>query len=298
MDDDLYSTSPNSDVSLYSSCSNTSKSTTDSHLYNSYKSSKKKNKKKNRNRNKYKQHIREESNIFEIFNHKETDLFDDFSNSNKNTYDEDKLELRNEIQEKYMEHLNDVNLPIVFSIGPAGTGKTFLACHYAITSYLNGDVNKIIITRPTVSVDEEHGYLPGDLNDKMKPWLRPIYDIFTKYISYSYMQRLIKEEDIEICPLAFMRGRTFEDAVIIADEMQNSTESQMKMILTRISFGTKLIINGDLNQSDNRRNGLKDFLNKFENSKNPNKNNIKIVKFQNNNIQRHSIIETVLNIYE
>ena len=135
----------------------------------------------------------------------------------------------------------DDNIPIVFSTGPAGTGKTFLACHYAITSFLKGDIEKIIITRPTVSVDEDHGFLPGDLNDKMKPWLRPIYDIFEKYVSHTYMERLIKEESIEICPLAFMRGRTFENCVIIADEMQNSTESQMKMILTRISFGSKLI---------------------------------------------------------
>lgn len=296
--DDLYATSPaNSDISLYSN-STTSSNMNDDDLYISKpkKSGKKKN--KNRNKQKFQQFIREESNIFEIFNQND-DMYQDFSNKKKTyTTSTNEIQFKNEVQEQYMSYLTDDTIPIVFSTGPAGTGKTFLACHHAITSFLKGDVEKIIITRPTVSVDEDHGFLPGDLNDKMKPWLRPIYDIFQKYVSHTYMERLIKEESIEICPLAFMRGRTFENCIIIADEMQNSTESQMKMILTRISFGSKLIINGDLNQSDNRRNGLKDFLNKYEHSKDPNKDNIKIVKFKNSDVQRHSIIETVLNIYE
>ena len=295
VNDDLYATSPtNSDISINSN-STASSIMNDDELY-LHKPKKVGKKKKNR-RQKFQQFIREETNIFEILN-QDTDMYNDFSNPKNHHNDNNQLELKNEMQEIYMSYLNDTQVPIVFSIGPAGTGKTFLACHYAITSFLNNTINKIIITRPTVSVDEEHGFLPGDLNDKMKPWLRPIYDIFEKYISHSYMQRLIKEETIEICPLAFMRGRTFENCIIIADEMQNSTESQMKMMLTRISFNSKLIINGDLNQSDNHRNGLKDFLNKYENSKNPQKDNIKIVKFKSNNIQRHPIIETVLNIYE
>jgi phosphate starvation-inducible PhoH-like protein len=297
--DDLYATSPsNSDISQYSNSTTSSIMNDDVDLYISKpkKSGKKKN--KNRNKQKFQQFIREESNIFEIFNHND-DMYQDFSNQKKTyTTSSNEIEFKNKVQEEYMSYLTDDNIPIVFSTGPAGTGKTFLACHYAITSFLKGDIEKIIITRPTVSVDEDHGFLPGDLNDKMKPWLRPIYDIFEKYVSHTYMERLIKEETIEICPLAFMRGRTFENCIIIADEMQNSTESQMKMILTRISFGSKLIINGDLNQSDNRRNGLKDFLNKYEHSKDPNKDNIKIVKFKNSDVQRHSIIETVLNIYE
>ena len=121
--------------------------------------------------------------------------------------------------------------------------------------------------------------------------------IYLKSI-YLTSAKLIKQENIEICPLAFMRGRTFENAIIIADEMQNSTESQMKMILTRISFDSKLIINGDLNQSDNNRNGLKDFLSKYKLSNDDNKSNIKIIEFMNDNIQRHPIIETILNIYK
>ena len=206
---------------------------------------------------------------------------------------------RNPNQKDYIQKLLDPTQTIIFATGPAGTGKTMLAVLAAVKALKEQTIDRLIITRPAVGVDDEkHGFLPGDLNDKMKPWLRPIYDIFEKYVSHTYMERLIKEETIEVCPLAFMRGRTFENCIIIADEMQNSTESQMKMILTRISFGSKLIINGDLNQSDNRRNGLKDFLNKYEHSKDPNKDNIKIVKFRNSDVQRHSIIETVLNIYE
>lgn len=297
--DDLYATSPtNSDISLYSNSTNNYNMNDDVDIYISKPKKSGKKKTKNRNKQKFQQFIREENNIFEIFNHSD-DMYQDFSNQKKNyTTPSNEIEFKNKVQEEYMSYLTDDNIPIVFSTGPAGTGKTFLVCHHAITSFLKGDIEKIIITRPTVSVDEEHGFLPGDLNDKMKPWLRPIYDIFEKYISHTYMEKLIKEETIEVCPLAFMRGRTFENCIIIADEMQNSTESQMKMILTRISFGSKLIINGDLNQSDNRRNGLKDFLNKYEHSKDPNKDNIKIVKFRNSDVQRHSIIETVLNIYE
>ncbi len=274
--DDLYSSSPHSDISIYSNDSISSHS--------------KKKKKKKKNKHNYQDFIREETNIFEAFN-------------NTNQYDREydkisDLELKNDIQEKYLKYLGDINSPIVFAIGPAGTGKTFLACYYAIFSFMNEDINKIIITRPTVSVDEEHGFLPGSLNDKMRPWLRPIYDIFEKYLAHNYIQKLIRDELIEICPLAYMRGRTFDNCVIIADEMQNSTESQMKMILTRIGFNSKLIINGDLHQSDSQRNGLQDFVNKYEYSNTKDKDNIKIVKFKGDNIQRHPIIQTILDIYK
>lgn len=274
--DDLYSSSPHSDISIYSNDSLSSHS--------------KKKKKKKKNKHNYQDFIREETNIFEAFN-------------NTNQYDREydkisDLELKNDIQEKYLKYLGDINSPIIFAIGPAGTGKTFLACYYAIFSFMNEDINKIIITRPTVSVDEEHGFLPGSLNDKMRPWLRPIYDIFEKYLAHNYIQKLIRDELIEICPLAYMRGRTFDNCVIIADEMQNSTESQMKMILTRIGFNSKLIINGDLHQSDSQRNGLQDFVNKYEYSNTKDKDNIKIVKFKGDNIQRHPIIQTILDIYK
>jgi phosphate starvation-inducible protein PhoH and related proteins len=276
--DDLYSSSPNSDISIYSN---------DSDFSNS---KKKKKKNKNKNKHNYQDFIREETNIFEAFNN---------TNQYNREYDKiSELELKNVMQKEYLDYLSDNNCPIVFAIGPAGTGKTFLACYHAIYSFMNEDINKIIITRPTVSVDEEHGFLPGTLNDKMRPWLRPIYDIFEKYLSHNYIQKLIRDELIEICPLAYMRGRTFDNCIIIADEMQNSTESQMKMILTRIGFNSKLIINGDLHQSDSQRNGLQDFMSKYQVSNNKEKDNIKIVKFKNDNIQRHPIISTILHIYK
>lgn len=278
--DDLYSSSPNSNSSVNSS---------DTNLF----SSKKKNKKK-KSRHNYQDFIREEANLFEIFNKDSYYQEDDYNEKNSL----ESLVFKNETQKKYMNFLNEDNIPIVFAIGPAGTGKTFLACHYAIQKLLNNKINKIIITRPAVSVDEEHGYLPGDLNDKMRPWLRPLYDNFEKYVSSNYIQRLIKEETIEICPVGFMRGRTFDNCIIIADEMQNSSESQMKMILTRIGFDSKLIVNGDLQQSDNKRNGLCDFINKYNNSNITDKDNIKIVKFDSNNIQRNPIIKTILEIYK
>lgn len=277
--DDLYSSSPHSDISLISVESNDSLNT-------------KRTKRKSKKKHSYQDFIREETNLFEIFNkntyYRESPEFDSISS----------VVHKNEVQKKYLNYLNDINIPIIFAVGPAGTGKTFLACHYAINNYINNKIDKIIITRPTVSVDEEHGFLPGTLNDKMRPWLRPIYDNFEKYVSPSYVQKLIKDEIIEICPLAYMRGRTFDNCIIIADEMQNSTESQMKMILTRIGFDSKLIINGDLYQSDNQRNGLQDFVNKYEISNSTSKDNIKIVKFKSNNIQRNPIIKTVLDIYK
>lgn len=296
-DYDLYASSPNTDISTDLSLSSSYKSNIELDL-SEYSKSPNKKKKKRRSKNKYMfdQFIREETNSFEIFN-REDCFIDEFTKMN---IDENNFEVtpKNEKQEELLSYLEDYNIPIIFTIGPAGTGKTFLSCHYAITSYLKGECDKIIITRPAVSTDEEHGFLPGSLNDKMKPWLRPIYDIFQKYISYNYLQKLIKNETIEICPLAFMRGRTFENCVIIADETQNSTINQMKMLLTRISYGSKLIVNGDLEQSDSSRNGLKDFINRYRYTNDNNKTLIKIVEFNNSQVQRHNVIKDILNIYE
>ena len=132
----------------------------------------------------------------------------------------------------------------------------------------------------------------------MEPWLKPIYDHFSKYVSMNYLLKLTKENKIEICPLAYMRGRTFDNCIIIADEMQNSTENQMKMILTRIGTNCKLVVNGDLDQSDNKRNGLRDFIGKYYRYEDDSKNKIKIINFDNCDIQRNPIISTILDIYE
>ena len=152
---------------------------------------------------------------------------------------------------KYMLALRSPK-PIVVGTGPAGTGKTMLACHIGIEHIYEAFRGKVILTRPIVAADEDMGYLPGDMDKKMEPWTKPMFDIFEKYLSHNQMDRCIAIE-----PLGYMRGRTFNNTVIIADEMQNSTPNQMKMLLTRIGGNTKLIVTGDLEQSDlGEENGL------------------------------------------
>ena len=157
---------------------------------------------------------------------------------------------RNLKQRYLISLLENPNKHINFAIGPAGTGKTLIATLYAIKSLREGLVRKIVITRPAVSVDEQHGFLPGTLVEKMGPWTRPMFDIFEEYYSTGQIEKMVKDNVIEIAPLAYMRGRTFKDAIIIADEMQNATDSQMKMLLTRIGDNSKIVVTGDLEQFD------------------------------------------------
>lgn len=169
---------------------------------------------------------------------------------------------KNMRQEDYLALLEDQIKHIVFAIGPAGTGKTLLACLLAIRELKAGRIDKIVITRPAVSVDEQHGFLPGTLIEKMAPWTRPIFDVFEQYWAPKYIENMIEENVIEVAPLAYMRGRTFENSIILADEMQNATPSQMKMLLTRIGNNSRIFVTGDLNQHDRgfEANGLKDFV--------------------------------------
>jgi phosphate starvation-inducible PhoH-like protein len=185
---------------------------------------------------------------------------------------------------------------MIFAIGPAGTGKTMLACYAAIEGLNDGDFNKIILTRPAVSVEEDIGYLPGTLEEKMDPWTRPIMDIFSEFYSQHQIGNMIKEKIIEICPLAYMRGRTFKNAFIIADEMQNSTPNQMKMLLTRIGNNSKMIITGDLNQHDRKYddNGLKDIYEKLQKT---NYRRIECITFSHEDIERSPIVKDILQIY-
>jgi phosphate starvation-inducible PhoH-like protein len=160
---------------------------------------------------------------------------------------------------KYMLALRSPK-PIVIGTGPAGTGKTMLACHIALEHVQKFQRPKIVLTRPIVAADEDMGYLPGDMDQKMEPWTRPMYDIFEQSMTHTQMDRCISIE-----PLGYMRGRTFTDTLIIADEMQNSTPNQMKMLLTRIGEGTKLIVTGDLEQSDlGKDNGLENLIYKMQ----------------------------------
>ena len=169
-------------------------------------------------------------------------------------------------QYKYFTALNKNEDNIVVVTGPAGTGKTLIACNTAINNLKSNKIEKIIITRPVVSVEEEIGFLPGNLNKKMEPWTKPIFDIFEENYSKKNINNMMLNGQIEISPLAFMRGRTFKNSIIIADEMQNSTPNQMFMLLTRIGDKSKMIITGDPLQSVNKNNGLVDIITKFNNN--------------------------------
>lgn len=199
-------------------------------------------------------------------------------------------------QETYLLKLNDPSKMIVFAIGPAGTGKTMLAVQWAIDQLKYGEADKIVITRPAVSVDEQHGFLPGDLNQKMEPWTKPIMDVFAENYSAREIENFVKEGVIETSPLAYMRGRTFKNAIIIADEMQNATPSQMKMLLTRLGTDSNMVVTGDLQQADRpSNNGLLEFLqlyNNFENHR-----YVDICHFTVSDVERHEAVKEILAIY-
>jgi phosphate starvation-inducible PhoH-like protein len=189
------------------------------------------------------------------------------------------------------------NDTIVIAVGPAGTGKTLMACNAAI-NYLNKNkIDKIVITRPVVSVEEDIGFLPGSLSKKMDPWIKPIFDIFEEFYSKSEIMKMVYDGKIEISPLGFMRGRTFKNAFIIADEMQNSSPNQMYMLLTRIGDNSRMVITGDLQQSDkSQNNGLKDLIQKYK-TKN-NLNNIILIELNKTDIQRSKLVDEVINLYD
>jgi phosphate starvation-inducible protein PhoH and related proteins len=202
---------------------------------------------------------------------------------------------RNKNQEHYILKLLDKQKDIVFGIGPAGTGKTLLAVQTAVKFFKEGEVDKIIVTRPAVSVDEDLGFLPGTLEEKMAPWTRPIFDVLREYFTSSEIEGMIQEGIIEIAPLAYMRGRTFKNAYILADEMQNATPSQMKMLLTRLGEGSMMAVTGDLAQADRLKdNGLLDFVDQLESK---DTSCIDIIKFAHYDIERHHAVKEVLEIY-
>lgn len=202
---------------------------------------------------------------------------------------------RNKHQETYLQKLQDEKKSIVFAIGPAGTGKTIMAVMHGIKLLQDGVIDKIIVTRPAVSVDEDLGFLPGTLNEKMAPWTRPIFDVLGEYYDQKAIESMLYEGTIEISPLAYMRGRTFKNAYIIADEMQNATQNQMKMLLTRLGENSKMIVTGDLAQADRLKdNGLIDFIEKVEGR---NLSHIDVARFDHKDIERHKAVAEVLKIY-
>lgn len=207
------------------------------------------------------------------------------------------LKPRNGNQELYVKTLESSSVPIIIGTGPAGCGKSLWACITGVKMLQKGVVSKLILTRPAVSVDEEHGFLPGTLEDKMDPWIRPLYDVLYRYYTPKQVQALIEKQVIEICPLAYMRGRTFENAWIILDEAQNTLKNQMLMMLTRIGRGSKLVVTGDPAQHDRgfEINGLTDLLQRIE--KRP-QSEIVVVAFSETDIERHPVIQKVLNLYK
>jgi phosphate starvation-inducible PhoH-like protein len=208
-------------------------------------------------------------------------------------------------QQRYVSFLQNYKIPLVFAIGPAGTGKTYFACIQAIQQLKRGDVDKIVITRPLIAVEEEQlGFLPGSMVSKMDPWTRPIFDIFKDFYSSLEISNMIRDGIIEISPLAFMRGRTFHRSFVIADEMQNSSPNQMMMLTTRIGSSTKLVVTGDLQQSDLSvsSNGLSDFVLKYNYFIEHHQNHsfidtIGFVYFDHSDVVRSPTVAYVLDIY-
>ena len=201
-------------------------------------------------------------------------------------------------QESYIDLLTNPTKLIVFATGPAGTGKTMLAVLAALKALRANEIERIVITRPAVGVDDEqHGFLPGTLNEKMAPWTRPIFDIIGEYYKQSEIAKMLDDNIIEISPLAYMRGRTFKKSWIIADEMQNATPSQLKMLLTRLGDGSKMIVTGDTRQADRKENenGLLDFkhlVDEYRNCK-----YVTGIEFTHKDIQRHPAVLEILKIY-
>jgi phosphate starvation-inducible protein PhoH and related proteins len=206
------------------------------------------------------------------------------------------IQARNANQKQYLSKLYEESTSIVLAIGPAGTGKTMLAVQFGIKLFQEGKVDRIVVTRPAVSVDEDLGFLPGDLNEKMAPWTRPIFDVLGEYYQKKEIASMLEEGVIEISPLAYMRGRTFKNAYIVADEMQNATVNQMKMLLTRLGEGSKMVVTGDLAQADRLSdNGLIDFCNLLEQKEYL--EHIDIIRFDNKDIERHNAVKEVLAVY-
>ncbi len=197
-------------------------------------------------------------------------------------------------QKKYLDAINANTITI--GVGPAGTGKTYLAVAAAVTAYRNKDVSRIILTRPAVEAGEKLGFLPGDLQQKIDPYLRPLYDALFDMLGSETFAKCQERGDIEVAPLAYMRGRTLDDSFIILDEAQNTTGEQMKMFLTRLGNRSKIIVNGDITQidlPDGKKSGLKEALAVLKNIE-----DIAIVRFNESDVVRHRLVQRIIKAYE
>ena len=197
-------------------------------------------------------------------------------------------------QQNYMKAIGKHT--ITFGVGPAGTGKTYLAVAAAVAAFRERSVNRIILTRPAVEAGERLGFLPGDLQNKVDPYLRPLYDALLDMLGAEVFQKYLERGSIEVAPLAYMRGRTLDDSFIILDEAQNTTKEQMKMFLTRLGFGSKVVITGDVTQIDlpsDKTSGLKDAIRVLDNIK-----DIAICKLSSADVVRHALVQEIINAYE
>ncbi|MDD5923731.1 MAG: PhoH family protein [Clostridia bacterium] len=197
-------------------------------------------------------------------------------------------------QRKYCDAIK--NNTITFGVGPAGTGKTYLAVALAVTAFRAKQINRIILTRPAVEAGEKLGFLPGDLQSKVDPYLRPLYDALFDMLGAEAYQRYVERGNIEVAPLAYMRGRTLDDSFIILDEAQNTTSEQMKMFLTRLGFNSKMVITGDITQIDlpgGVKSGLKNVLEILKNV-----DDITQIRFTEKDVVRHKLVQDIIKAYE
>lgn len=204
------------------------------------------------------------------------------------------VRVKNMGQKRYIEAIQKYD--VVFGIGPAGTGKTFLAVVMAIAAFKKGEVSRIILTRPAVEAGESLGFLPGDLKEKVDPYLRPIYDSLYAILGVEPTNRLMERGVIEVAPLAYMRGRTLDDAFVILDEAQNTTQAQMKMFLTRLGFNSKMVVNGDQTQIDlpgKTKSGLLQAEHILQNIE-----QVKFINFTFNDVVRHPVVAKIVRAYE
>lgn len=210
------------------------------------------------------------------------------------------LQPRNPAQTQFKRILHNEKSDIIINVGTAGTGKTLFTCQESVVKLLNKEIENIVISRPCISVDNEDiGFLPGNLKEKMDPWMKPCMEYFKPFIQKN--NSLVKK--IEVCPIAYMRGRTFDNSIVIIEEAQNTTPIQMKLILTRIGKNSKIIINGDLSQSDIKTtNGLEDFMKKlslyYPNEDELNKDGFHIIRYQSEFVLRNPIIKKLNSIYD
>jgi phosphate starvation-inducible PhoH-like protein len=201
-------------------------------------------------------------------------------------------------QEKYILALQNQETDVVVVSGPAGTGKTYLAMLAAIQAMRNRECDRIVLCRPSISIEgEDHGFLPGDLNQKLEPWMKPMVDILNEFYAMKEIELMLAEQIIEFAPLGLMRGRTFKNTWVLLDESQNATPTQLKMLLTRIGIGSKFVIMGDVEQTDRKtpENGLMDLTNKLDATP---ISGIEICSFDHRDIQRHRLIGEILKLYK